>query len=50
MMATKVCYKVLLIGQSGAGKTSFLNLIYNLEKIRSLQDKFGLERAATTCH
>ena len=42
-MDAKVCCRMLLIGLSGAGKTSFLNLIYNLEKLRLLQETFGLE-------
>eukprot|EP00731_Ephydatia_muelleri_P013351 Em0007g661a len=43
VMAAEGCYKVLLIGHSGAGKTSMLNLIYNLEKVRALQGKHGPE-------
>lgn len=41
-MDSNDCYKVLLLGQSGAGKTSFLNLIHNLEKIRSLPGAVGI--------
>ena len=45
-MATseKDCYKMLLIGQSGAGKTSFLNLVYNLDKVLSLHGKVDLKQ------
>ena len=48
-MAAEGCYKVLLIGHSGAGKTSMLNLVYNLEKVRALQGKYGPE-LFHSCH
>ncbi|KAL5509369.1 hypothetical protein EMCRGX_G004730 [Ephydatia muelleri] len=49
VMAAEGCYKVLLIGHSGAGKTSMLNLVYNLEKVRALQGKYGPE-LFHSCH
>ena len=40
---TPVPSKVLLIGETGSGKTSFLNLLYNCNAIRALGCGFGKE-------